>query len=427
MTTDGAAPGPRRGRPPSPVDPGASRAAALGAALRSLRQGAGLTQTQVAERVGYSAQHVGAVESGRTAPSLAFVRRCEGVLGGDGLLLALFPSVVQERALERHVRQERRRGTPTAAALPAVPAAAASRPPAPPDRQPPLRPEGVADLERVTEAHRGRYHTLPPAALVGPVAGHLRALSGLLPGCSVGLRPRLASMAAEAAGLLAWTAHDLGDRERRDRAYRQADHAAALAEQPGLAAYVRGFQALASLDDGRPSTALDLLSRRPQTRLAPRTSAWLAVVEGRARAQLGDRHATSSALSRAHGLLDRARSDEDPAWMFGFDEDRLLGERGRCELALGGWAAAEAALRTAVARPTGLRRRSELLVDLAAARLRARDLEESCHLAIAALAAAEAAGSPRGVERVRRFATLLPGPGHERAVAALDERLAAHA
>lgn len=294
-----------------------------------------------------TAQHIGAVESGRTAPSLPFVTRCDDALAGGGTLLALFPSVVQERALDRHARQEQRRGATLPGATPTAPVPAAAPSAVSRAGVPPVRPEAVAHLERVTE--------------------------------------------------------------------------------PGLAAYLRGFQALASLGDGRPDTALQLLSRLPQDRLPTRTAAWLAATEGRTLAQLGDRPGTEPALSRAHRAARSVRPAEEPAWMYGFDEDRLLGDRGRCGLALGGGADAEAALRSAIARSSGWRRRGELLVDLAAARLRSRDLDESCHLALAALDAATSAGSPLGVERVQRFRTLLPGSRQGGAVAALDERLAAHA
>ena len=104
---------PRRpGRPPKALDPSASAAAALGAELRRLRQGRGLTLVTLAEMTGYSPQHLGAIERGAAVPSETIVARADATLGACGRLLALLPDVIREQAHHRHRKAAARRSTP---------------------------------------------------------------------------------------------------------------------------------------------------------------------------------------------------------------------------------------------------------------------------------------------------------------------------
>ena len=64
--------------------------------LRRARSAAGLTQDQLAERVGYSPSLVAHVETGSRAPSLDFARRGDEALGTGGLLARLQPFVRSE-------------------------------------------------------------------------------------------------------------------------------------------------------------------------------------------------------------------------------------------------------------------------------------------------------------------------------------------
>ena len=64
--------------------------------LRRARAAAGLTQDQLAERVGYSPSLVAHVETGSRAPSLDFARRGDEALGTGGLLARLQPFVRSE-------------------------------------------------------------------------------------------------------------------------------------------------------------------------------------------------------------------------------------------------------------------------------------------------------------------------------------------
>jgi transcriptional regulator with XRE-family HTH domain len=91
------------------VDPSASSAARLGAEIRALRQRRGLTLEQLADRIGFSASHLSAVELAESSASEQFVRACDAALDGGGALVALLPAAVYERATERRRNAARRR------------------------------------------------------------------------------------------------------------------------------------------------------------------------------------------------------------------------------------------------------------------------------------------------------------------------------
>jgi transcriptional regulator with XRE-family HTH domain len=97
------------GRPPDPLDADASSAAYLGAEIRGRRQAEGWPLKELAERVGYSLQHVSEVERAKAWPSAPFVAACDRALEARGRLLDLLPAVERERAVQRHERDAARR------------------------------------------------------------------------------------------------------------------------------------------------------------------------------------------------------------------------------------------------------------------------------------------------------------------------------
>lgn len=83
---------PRRGRPPKPLDPDASRAARLGAELRTRREAQNLTLQALSDRIHYSPQHISQVEHGRAMVTEAFVQACDAGVGTDGTLMRCCPT-----------------------------------------------------------------------------------------------------------------------------------------------------------------------------------------------------------------------------------------------------------------------------------------------------------------------------------------------
>ncbi|MEV7287668.1 Scr1 family TA system antitoxin-like transcriptional regulator [Streptomyces sp. NPDC093252] len=63
------------------LNPDASAQAAFGARLRSMREGRGWTQDQLALRMDYSSVHISAVETGRKSPTLRFSRSADVAFG----------------------------------------------------------------------------------------------------------------------------------------------------------------------------------------------------------------------------------------------------------------------------------------------------------------------------------------------------------
>lgn len=92
----------RPGRPAQVIDSASSAAAALGAELRRLRIDRGLTLAQLGRLVGYSWQHLGAIERGSAVPSEVVVAACDAAVLANGRLLSLLPAVIREQARVRH-------------------------------------------------------------------------------------------------------------------------------------------------------------------------------------------------------------------------------------------------------------------------------------------------------------------------------------
>ncbi len=101
---------PDRGRPSKPPASDAPPAAAkLAVKLRELREGADLTQAELAGLIGCTPQHVSEVERARARATAAFVRACEDALAAEGALRALLPAALEEaslRASERHAARQ---------------------------------------------------------------------------------------------------------------------------------------------------------------------------------------------------------------------------------------------------------------------------------------------------------------------------------
>ncbi|NDZ81289.1 helix-turn-helix domain-containing protein [Streptomyces sp. SID10853] len=66
------------------LDPGSSPEAAYGAHLRRLREKRGWSQENLAGDLGYSSQHISAVETGRKPPTLPFSRKADLAFGAAG-------------------------------------------------------------------------------------------------------------------------------------------------------------------------------------------------------------------------------------------------------------------------------------------------------------------------------------------------------
>ncbi|MGW0809855.1 helix-turn-helix domain-containing protein [Nonomuraea sp. NPDC002799] len=75
------------------LDPTASPRARFGADLRKYRLAAKLTQSQLADRIGYSKSRIGNVERGEENPTRELIELCEKALGLEGALLTHWPAI----------------------------------------------------------------------------------------------------------------------------------------------------------------------------------------------------------------------------------------------------------------------------------------------------------------------------------------------
>ncbi|MDT0377817.1 helix-turn-helix transcriptional regulator [Streptomyces sp. DSM 42041] len=80
---------------PRELDPSASALDYFGSELRRLRLQAGLSQERLGEIVNYTGALVGLVEMAKRPPSRDFADRCDGALGGAGVLTRLWPLVIR--------------------------------------------------------------------------------------------------------------------------------------------------------------------------------------------------------------------------------------------------------------------------------------------------------------------------------------------
>jgi len=288
----------------------------------------------------------------------------------------------------------------------------------------------VQDLETVTAMHRELYHRLSSFELVDAVTGHLRGVARLLRGAQHRvLRRHLAAVAGETAGHAAWLFHDLGDQKLTERYYADAAIATRKAGDPTLDAYVSGFKSLVRTSDGEPKGALALAraARQAGARSATATTrAWLAGVEAQALASLYDNKACFVALRQAETAIGQARPEEDPPWMYSFDEGRLAALAGTCYRQLGKLTAADRTLQEALEAldASCTRRRSEVQLELALVQLEKENIDEACRFATQSYEAAVEAGSVLGQRRVGAFRSRLDRWSDAEAVRRLDEQLA---
>lgn len=300
------------------------------------------------------------------------------------------------------------------------------------DRMPhSVDPNKVQRLEAITAIHRALYHSSSPAELLDAVRGHLSAVILTLKRTErSSLRRRLASIAAETAGHVAWLCHELNDDRGAIRHYAISAMAIRQAGDPGLDAYVQGFKSQVWYRRGDVEQAR-LLAEGASRKAARSGSAtlrsWLWALRGQALAELGDAMGCVAALTEAEAAIGRARPKQDPPWMDAFDPGRLAALAGSCYRKLGQLEAAEELLQLAMTQldPSGARRRGMVLLELALLEVDKGDLERACRLAGQALQALVGIGSLAGVHHVVQLRSLVERRGGTPALADLDEQFAA--
>jgi hypothetical protein len=118
-------------------------------------------------------------------------------------------------------------------------------------------------------------------------------------------------IAAIGSGLLAKASHDLGDPQSAMMQARSAAICAAQADHPGMIAWVDGLKSLIAYWANRPEDALHYARHGANAAVGGTgtVAIWLASLEGRAAAILGDKKTVAATAVRAHRLRDAAQPD----------------------------------------------------------------------------------------------------------------------
>jgi tetratricopeptide (TPR) repeat protein len=192
------------------------------------------------------------------------------------------------------------------------------------------------------------YPSTAPTVLARPVLEHFRDVTRLLNSpLPVARRQRLAVVAGHLAGLAGSLAFDLRDEGKALAYFKVAVQAADDADSPDLAAWALATRSLIPTYTGDPAAALALLQEaqdRARSHVSHSRLAWLAALEVRAHAGLGDAAASRAALGQADRAIERAEPEGGRFATDFFDRPRLAGFRGTSHLLLGQPKAAQAAL-----------------------------------------------------------------------------------
>jgi hypothetical protein len=238
-----------------------------------------------------------------------------------------------------------------------------------------------------------------------------RLLEGPLP---VAHRRRLVVLAGVLAGLAGNLAFDLKQRARAEAYLTVALQAAREAESADLGAWTLAMRSILPAYDGDPAGALALIQQGHAfagRAVTPTRRAWLAAMEAKAHAGLGDARECSEALGCATDTIQHAGASENWLGTDFFDMPRLLAFKGTCALLLRKPKAARAALAEGLAqRPlSDVKGRSLAQLDLAAAHVQERAGTGAHHGARTAL-------DPAAVPRRPHPPTRPPDPDGPRAL-----------
>jgi tetratricopeptide (TPR) repeat protein len=420
--------------------------------LVSLRSQAGLTQEELADRIGYSRSAVGGAESLKRVPAESFWRRTDEVLDGRGALLRAYRQLAEARA-------ERARAARRRADLKRQARVRAWRTSLPEDATQPGLATAVRDglrtahewlvLEppQVQESRAGRRIGAGLLDTLDQRVTELRYLDDRLAGRDThelvsrelnatmtlmqeaayteAIGRRLSSMTGELAQLAGWVSSDAGLYEQAARYYVLGAKAAHAAGNYAVAA--NNLSSLAYQLTNLGSTADAVLVARSvasggrnepaivQALLLERV-AW-------AHAKAGDSRQTERALEAVEEALARGRSDRDPPWLYWLDKREADVMAGRCYTELRRPLRAVPLLEQAIATyPEEAAREVALYLSwLAVAYADAREVDEACRIARRVLDITQTVHSARADGRLAAVLSRLAEYGDTQSVWELRE------
>jgi tetratricopeptide (TPR) repeat protein len=320
--------------------------------LRAARRRSGLTFAVFAQAAGYSESHLRSVENGTKPVTGDVARAYDRVLatgGRFGVSLAgpRGETAPWNRAGTLTVLMESARGggvdrrsflTISGTTLITLTghwssALAAAKSTTPTDPAPELGTEprhelppaeGISVFDHV-EARLGYLRRLDDEFGSGEIAlmarNELALLVRLLKrgGLTEAAESRAFSLASEATRQVAWCLFDSELHAATERYFEASLRASAAAGDVLAGTYAISFMAVQHYSAGNPRDAVNLLTAgedHSRSVATPRMRAMLAARKGRALSKVGDRRACAHAINTARDLLDKGRSEDDPAWLY---------------------------------------------------------------------------------------------------------------
>ncbi|GGJ84517.1 hypothetical protein GCM10010123_12720 [Pilimelia anulata] len=301
----------------------------FGAALRELRRRRGLTLRRLGERAGYDFSYLSQVERGLRPASPALAEACDRTLNGGGALTAALARPGPDTEMGEAMR--RRTLLSGLAALTGTPAASleATRTMLSVALDGGAGALAVADWQAVALDYAHTFYTTAPATLVDEVGSDLLVLGQLVAGHGDSPAGRdLCGVAGQLAVIMAMSVASLGRARAARRWWTTARAAADRSTDPLVRMWVRDWETVNGLYEGRPIA--DLLTLADETlAIAPGRACTGAagVLSGQAQAfALAGRAADAiAALRRLAELTERlpAAVLADEVSMHGWPEFRL--------------------------------------------------------------------------------------------------------
>jgi transcriptional regulator with XRE-family HTH domain len=381
---------------------------ALGRYLATLREAAGLYQTDIARAVPCHRTTVTHTEAGSQLPDADFWDTADRVVGADGALIARYDAFIHARETHKADQRAARRARANAElaklassnSRTAFPVTSNNLQLAGGDEHEALElarrvaasdvsTETLSRLEYIVDELAIKYPKTPPQELLGPVRQHIAYVMRLLDARKTLDEHRRLLIVGGWLSLITATLYI--DLEQRAAANSWLVTAASLAKQTGqseIHAWRFETEAWQVLNDGNYHHAVEL-SQAAQ-RLAPRGSSaaiQATAQEGRAWARLGKAKETYDALKRVEGYVSRMARPETPEHHYRYDPDKAEAYVATTLAWLGDGAAEDHARRVVATLTQEAdagrwpRRLASANIDLALALLLADRLDEACAIA----------------------------------------------
>ncbi|MFF5127482.1 helix-turn-helix domain-containing protein [Streptomyces syringium] len=388
------------------------------ALLRTYRKLTGMSQTKLGELVGLIQPDVSDIERGHRRVTSVEVR--QRIVSGLGIPPALLATIGERPEASPVPRLAPMGIAPDADLLARVTSAV--------DHAKRVDTATLDWLDRLLAEHRRAEDVIGSRPLIDVMHRQLRTVVDLHSGARGNLADRVVRLAAEHAQFLAWMAQDQADNATALAWYDRAHEWALEAGDAGMAATTLSMKAHMAWSGGRGTRCVRLAEAArwsvPGTSLGVQGMA--AQMEARGHALNRDADASHRLLDEAQTLVSQAseHSDDEPPWMYFYDETWFALQRGMAEMHLGAWPTAIEHLTSGLTDlPDDYRRdKAWYRACLAHAAAGAAEAEQSLKVALQAIPDAAAVGRPHAWNELHVAAAALlrlKAPEGQHLVAAL--------